>query len=86
MIKDIAIRKLLIILLFLPGVPVEKPKFINNIINDNSILKWILLFLILVRKNDAYVFMIIFMVYQILFVIDNIYINKKLKENKKIKK
>jgi len=84
MIKDITIRKLLIIILFLTGSTIDKPKFIKNYFDDFPLLTWILLFLVLVKKNDAYVFVLIFTFYQILFIIDKIYLLKKGAKKEKI--
>lgn len=83
MIKDIDIRTLLIAVLCLPAFPIAKPKFIQNYIVDYPLINWVVLFLL--RRKEEHIFLIVFILYQLLFIIDNIYIIKNI-DKKLIKK
>lgn len=57
MITDIQINKLLIILLFMFAEIPIKPKFIKNFTDAFPIYKWIILFLITMKKKmDLFIF------------------------------
>jgi len=74
MLKEINIQKLLIILIFMLIDNVNKPNFIKNYVNDFPILRWLLFSLILLKKNNGYIYLIIsFTLYQIFYIIDSIY-------------
>ncbi len=74
MLKDINIKKLLIILVFMLVDNVNKPNFIRNYVNDYPIFKWLIFSFILLKKNNGYIYLILcFMLYQILYIIDSIY-------------
>jgi len=74
MLKDINIKKLLIILVLMLVDNVNKPNFIRNYVNDYPIFKWLIFSFILLKKNNGYIYLILcFMLYQILYIIDSIY-------------
>lgn len=74
MLKDINIKKLLIILVFMLVDNVNKPNFIRNYVSDYPIFKWLIFSFILLKKNNGYIYLILcFMLYQILYIIDSIY-------------
>jgi hypothetical protein len=74
MLKDISVRKLLIILVFMVADQVNKPNFIRNYVNDYPIFKWLVFLLfILKRKFGLINLILIFTLYQIFNIIDSIY-------------
>jgi hypothetical protein len=74
MIIDIKINKLLIILLFMFAETPIKPKFIKKFTDEFPIYRWLILFLITMkRKNGIIYFYIFFILYQLLYIIDSIY-------------
>jgi hypothetical protein len=68
---DIKINKLLIILLFMFAETPVKPKFIKKFTDDFPIFKWIILFLITIkRKNGIIYFIIFYVIYQSFYLVD----------------
>ena len=72
MFNDIKIDKLLIIFLVMFPDFLMKPKFINNFTNNFKIFKWIILFLMTIkRKNGLTLFPIILIFYNLMYLLDN---------------
>ena len=71
MFNDIKIDKLLIMFLFMFPDFLMKPKFISNFTNDFQIFKWIILFLMTIRrKNGLTLFPIILIFYNLMYLLD----------------
>lgn len=71
MFNDIKINKLLIMFLFMFPDFLMKPKFISNFTNDFHIFKWIILFLMTIkRKNGLTLFPIILIFYNLMYLLD----------------
>jgi hypothetical protein len=74
MIEDIKVKTLLIILLFMFAETLTKPKFIKHFIDDYPIFKWIILYLIIMKKENGFTyFLVFFALYQVLYLVDVIY-------------
>jgi hypothetical protein len=73
MLIDIDISILILTLIFMLGENTVKPNFIKNYISDYPILRWLIFYLILVKKKNVKFFIVIFILYQILYIIDHIY-------------
>jgi hypothetical protein len=78
MLNDIRSDKILIILLFMFAETPFKPKFIKNYTDDYPIFKWIILFLITIKRKDGHYYYLVFvMLYMTFYLIDRCYfINK----------
>ena len=71
MFNDIKIDKLLIMFLFMFPDFLTRPKFISNFTNDFHIFKWIILFLMTIKKkNGLTIFFIIFIFYNLMYLLD----------------
>ncbi len=71
MFNDIKIDKLLIIFLFMFPDFLMKPKFISHFTNDFQIFKWVILFLMTIRKkNGITIFPIILIFYNLMYLLD----------------
>jgi hypothetical protein len=74
MFTDIKIDKLLIILLFMFAETPIKPKFIKKFTDGYPIYKWIILFLITIKRKNGIIYFLIFLtLYQIMYIIDSMY-------------
>jgi len=74
MFSDIKINRLLIILLFMFAETPIKPKFIKNFTDEFPIYKWLILFLITIKRKNGIIYFLIFVtLYQSLYVVDSIY-------------
>jgi hypothetical protein len=72
--NDVNLKILLIILFYMFGETPIKPKFIKKITDDFPIYKWIILYFIIQKKdvNNIY-FIIILLLYQIFYILDDIF-------------
>lgn len=71
MFNDIKIDKLLIMFLFMFPDFLQKPKFISNFTDNFQIFKWIILFLMTIkRKNGLTLFPIILIFYNLMYLLD----------------
>jgi hypothetical protein len=78
MLNDIQVNKFLIILLFLLGEFQIAPLCIKQIIQENQIFRWIILLLFLIKKVNGFTyFVLVFLLYQILYLVDYSYLHKK---------
>ncbi len=82
---DIKYKNLLIILLFMFAETPTKPKFIKKFTDDYPIFKWIILFLLTMRRKNGFVYFLLFlMLYQMFYIVDNIYFITEPKNNIKL--
>jgi hypothetical protein len=71
MFNDIKINKLLIMFLFMFPDFLTRPKFISKFTNNFQIFKWIILFLMTMkRKNGLTLFPIILIFYNLMYLLD----------------
>ena len=66
-------KKLLIILLFMFGTTPIAPKFIKNYLDAYPAIKWIMLFLITIKKNSSIHYLLLLFIYIIFNLFDSIY-------------
>jgi len=72
---DIKHDKLMILLLFMFAETPYKPRMIRNFTDDFPIYKWIILFLITVkRKNGIMYFITFYFIYQLFYAIDSVFV------------
>jgi hypothetical protein len=77
MFTDIKINRLLIILLFMFAETPIKPKFIKKFTDAFPIYKWIILFLITIKRKNGIIYFLIFItLYQTLYIVDSIYFSQ----------
>jgi hypothetical protein len=70
-IGDVKIDKLMILLLLMFAETPLKPKTIKNFTDDWPIYKWIILFLLTIRrKNGLTYFILFYFLYQIFYMVD----------------
>ncbi len=74
---DIQMTKLLIILLFMFGEIPLRPNFITKYLSAFPLIKWIIFFLITIKKNHISHYLILLFLYIILQLFDSIYFDKK---------
>jgi hypothetical protein len=75
MFIDIRFDKLMILLLFMFAETPFKPKIIKNFTDDFPIYKWIILFLITIKRKDGLIYFILFyFLYQLFYMIDSVFI------------
>lgn len=71
MIDDIKINKLMVLLLFMFAETPFKPKIIKKFTDDWPIYKWIILFLLTIKREDGLTYFILFyFLYQTFYMID----------------
>jgi hypothetical protein len=75
MFKDIKFDKLMILLLFMFAETPSKPKIIRNFTDNFPIYKWIILFLITIKRKDGGIYFgIFYFLYQLFYIVDSIFI------------
>ena len=74
MMNDIRFDKFMIMLLFMFADTPNKPRLVRHYMDDNPFIKWIILFLITIKKKNGLIYFIIFFyLYQIFYLVDSIF-------------
>ena len=80
MLNDIKSDKILIILLFMFAETPLKPKFIKKYTDDFPVFKWIILFLITIKRADGHYYFLVFLImYLTLYLVDRCLVLYKIK-------
>ena len=75
MLEDIRIDKFAIMLLFMFAITPNKPRIVSVFMDDYPICKWIILFLMTIKRKDGLMYFIIFFyLYQIFYIVDSTFI------------